>query len=128
VTAHGSPGGALQFDRLEATLAAVFHRKIKGERFDTGEGGHMRMNLKQCMWIGVMTLGISISGGTARVAASAPQEQHEQDYSKNKNYKVGMRDGRDDFNRNKDHSKKRSFKKDEDQKAYEAGYQGGHHK
>ena len=27
---------------------------------------------------------------------------------------------------NKDHSKKRHFKKDEDQKAYEAGYQKGH--
>jgi hypothetical protein len=26
VTAHGSPGGPLQFDRLEAALAARFHR------------------------------------------------------------------------------------------------------
>jgi hypothetical protein len=25
VTAHGSPGGPLQFDRLEAALAARFH-------------------------------------------------------------------------------------------------------
>jgi len=25
VTAHGSPGGPLQFDRLEAALAAKFH-------------------------------------------------------------------------------------------------------
>jgi hypothetical protein len=28
---------------------------------------------------------------------------------------------------NKDHSKKRHFKKDDDQKAYEAGYQQGRH-
>ena len=26
VTAHGSPSGPLQFERLEATLAAKFHR------------------------------------------------------------------------------------------------------
>ena len=25
VTAHGSPGGPLQFDRLEAVLATTFH-------------------------------------------------------------------------------------------------------
>jgi hypothetical protein len=86
------------------------------------------MNLKQCVWIGVMTLGIGITGGTARMAASTPQEQHEQDYSKNKNYQQGMRDGHDDFALNRDHSKKRHFKKDNDQKDYEAGYQGGHHK
>ena len=88
----------------------------------------MRMNLKQCVWIGVTTLGIGITGGTARMAASTPQEQHEQDYSKNKNYQQGMRDGHDDFAHNRDHSKKRHFKKDNDQKDYEAGYQGGHHK
>jgi hypothetical protein len=28
VTAHGSPSGPLQFDRLEAALAARFHRKV----------------------------------------------------------------------------------------------------
>ena len=80
----------------------------------------MRMNFKQCVWIGVMTLSIGITGGMARVAASPAQEQHEQDYSKNKNYQQGMRDGRDDAVHNKDHSKKKHFKKDEDQKAYEA--------
>jgi hypothetical protein len=37
-----------------------------------------------------------------------------------------MREGQDDHAHNRDHSKKRHFKKDEDQKAYEAGYQKGH--
>jgi hypothetical protein len=87
----------------------------------------MRVNLKQCVWIGVMALGLGMTGGTARLAAS-PQEQQEQDYSKNKNYKQGTRDGKDDFAHNKDHSRKRTFKKDDDQKAYEAGYQSAHHK
>jgi hypothetical protein len=32
VTAHGSPGGPLQFDRLEAALAATFHRNTVRER------------------------------------------------------------------------------------------------
>jgi hypothetical protein len=85
------------------------------------------MNLKQFVWIAAMSLGIGITGGTVRAAASPlPQEQHEQDYSKNKNYPVGMRDGREDQAHNRDHSKKRNFKKDDDKKAYETGYQAGH--
>ena len=84
----------------------------------------VRMNLKQCVWIAAITLGIGITGGTVRIAASpTPQEQHDQDYSKNKNYQVGMRDGRDDQSHNRDHSKKRHFKKDQDQRDYETGYQ-----
>jgi hypothetical protein len=87
----------------------------------------LRMNLKQCAWIVAMTLCLGITGGAARVAASpSPQEQHDQDYSKNKNYKTGMRDGHDDIAHNRDHSKKRKFKKDDDRRAYEAGYQEGH--
>lgn len=50
----------------------------------------------------------------------------EQDYSKNKNYQQGVREGQDDRKHNLDHSKKRHFKKDEDQNAYETGYQQGH--
>jgi hypothetical protein len=87
----------------------------------------VRVNLKQCAWIVAMTLGIGITGGVARLAASpSPQEQHDQDYSKNKNYQLGMRDGRDDAAHNRDHSKNRNFKKDEDKKDYETGYQAGH--
>jgi hypothetical protein len=88
----------------------------------------MRINLKLCAWIVAITLGLGITGGTVRVVASpARQDQHDQDYSKNKNYQLGMRDGRDDDAHSRDHSKKRKFKKEEDQKAYEAGYQAGHH-
>ena len=88
----------------------------------------VRMNLKQCVWIVAMTLGISVVGGTVRVAASplSQGQAQTQDYSKNKNYQVGMRDGKDDKAHNKDHSRKRTFKKDDDQKAYESGYQAGH--
>jgi hypothetical protein len=96
---------------------------------DERNGGLMRvrMNLKQCAWIVAMTLGIGITGGTVRVAASpSPQEQHDQDYSKNKNYQQGMRDGRADSAHNLDHSKTRKFKKDADKKDYETGYQSGH--
>jgi hypothetical protein len=87
----------------------------------------VRMNLKRCVWVVAMTLCMGITGGTMRVLASpSPQDQHDQDYSRNKNYQLGMRDGRDDIAHHRDHSKKRKFKKDEDQKAYEAGYQAGH--
>jgi len=87
----------------------------------------IRMNLKQCVWIVAMAACFVITAGTGRAVASAsPQEQHDQDYSKNKNYQVGVRDGRDDSAKNLDHSKKRKFKKDEDQKAYDSGYQTSH--
>jgi hypothetical protein len=96
----------------------------------------MRINLKQCVWVGVLVVGIGITGGAVQVAASAAQEQHEQDnsrnkqydqdYSKNKNYQQGVREGRNDSAHNRDHYKKRTFKKDEDKKDYETGYQAGH--
>ncbi len=83
--------------------------------------------MKKCIWIATMTLAMGITGGTVRVAASqSPQDQHDQDYSKTKNYKQGMRDGQDDAAHSRDHSKKRHFKKDDDKKEYEAGYQLGH--
>jgi len=72
-------------------------------------------------------LGMGITGGTnTGRGVSVTQDQHDQDYSKNKNYQQGMRDGRDDLAHNRDHSKKRNFKKDEDRKDYETGYQAGH--
>lgn len=91
----------------------------------------VRMNLKQCVCILGLVLGVSITGGTLWAAGpSLPQEHasvsQSQDYSKNKKYQQGVSEGRDDRARNLDHSKKRNFKKDEDQKAYEAGYQQGH--
>jgi len=88
----------------------------------------MRANLRAGVWILAVVLGIGVTGGTLRVAASPLPQEHAQtqDYSKNKNYNVGMRDGKDDKAHNKDHSRKRNFKKDEDRNAYEAGYQEGH--
>jgi len=65
------------------------------------------------------------AGTVGIIASPLPQEQHEQDYSKNKNYQIGLRDGKDDQVHSKDHSRKRKFKKDEDRKAYESGYQQG---
>jgi len=89
----------------------------------------MRINLRN--WALAAALGIGITGCAAQ-AIAAPffqerdQQQRDQDYSKNKTYQQGVREGRDDQARNRDHSRKRHFKKDEDQKAYEAGYQKGH--
>lgn len=88
----------------------------------------MRMNLRQCVWVLAMALSMVIAGGTVRASVPpSPQDQaHNQDYSKNKKYKQGVREGKNDSKRNLDHSKKRNFKKDEDQRAYETGYQEGH--
>jgi len=83
----------------------------------------MRTNLKRCIGVLAVAAGIAI-GGAAVQAVAAPYQDH--DYSKNKTYQQGMREGKDDHARKLDHSKKRHFKKDDDQKAYEAGYQKGY--
>ena len=91
----------------------------------------MNTNLKHCVWVLAVVVGMGVGVGTApAVAAPFPQDheqqqQHEQDYSKNKTYQQGMREGRSDHARSLDHSRNRHFKKDEDNKAYEAGYQKG---
>ncbi len=87
----------------------------------------MRINLRHSVWVLALVAGIGISGATMQ-AVGAPffqDQNHDQDYSKNKTYQQGVREGKADQAHNRDHSKKRHFKKDEDQKAYEAGYQKG---
>jgi hypothetical protein len=92
----------------------------------------MRTNFKHGLWVLALTVGIGTSGSTVQALAAplfqdhAQDQQNQQDYSKNKTYQQGVREGKDDHAHNRDHSKKRHFKKDEDQKAYEAGYQKGH--
>jgi hypothetical protein len=86
----------------------------------------VRMNLRQSAWVLAVMLGTGVTVGTARAAAPQSSEDHAQDYSRNKNYQVVIRDGRNDKAHNRDHFKKRNFKKDEDQRAYESGYQQGH--
>ena len=85
----------------------------------------MKINSRHYTWVLALATGMAISGGAAQVVA-APFQDHEQDYSKNKRYQQGVREGQSDHAHNLDHSKKRHFKKDEDQKSYEAGYQKGH--
>ncbi|HEY1207422.1 MAG: hypothetical protein ABSH46_14455 [Bryobacteraceae bacterium] len=94
----------------------------------------MRINLKRCIWVLTLAVGIGVGGGTLQAVGTLSPQDHptstteQQDYSKNKTYQQGVREGRSDHARNLDHSKKRHFKKDDDQKAYEAGYQDGHGK
>jgi hypothetical protein len=84
----------------------------------------MRMNLRH--WVLAAALAAGFGGGAA-LAVPAPFFQGQPDYSKNSKYQQGVREGQDDKAHNKDHSRKRRFKKDEDQKGYEAGYEKGRH-
>ena len=92
----------------------------------------MKINLTRVMGISVLALGFAVAGMPVRAAITAQdqdrtdQQRHDQDYSNNKNYQLGMKEGRDDRAHNRDHSKKQHFKKDEDQRAYDAGYQAGY--
>jgi hypothetical protein len=81
----------------------------------------MKLNQKYLARVIAVVMSIGITGATLQ----AFQDQNP-DYSKNKTYQQGMREGQSDRTHNLDHSKKRHFKKDDDQKAYEAGYQKGH--
>jgi len=83
------------------------------------------MNLRQSVGVLALAVGIGISGGAVQAVGAPLFQDHDQDYSRNKTYQQGMREGKADQARNRDHSKKRHYKKDEDQKAYEAGYQKG---
>jgi hypothetical protein len=85
----------------------------------------MKIRVKLFGW--VLPLALGLGGGAVTQALAAPYFQdHHEDYSKNKVYKQGMRDGQKDRDHHRDHSKKRHFKKDEDQRAYDAGYESGH--
>ena len=87
----------------------------------------MKLNVKRCIWTLALAVGIGIGGGAPR-AMAAPFLQDQApaaDYSHNKTYQQGQREGQADKAKNLDHSKKRHFKKNDDQTAYEAGYQKG---
>jgi hypothetical protein len=86
------------------------------------------MNFKPYIWVLALVVAAGITGGTVRAVASPAMDAQgqDQDYSKNKRFQQGMREGKDDQAHKRDHFRKRHFKKDEDQKAYESGYQRGH--
>jgi hypothetical protein len=88
----------------------------------------MRMNFKPYVWVLAAVVGIGVIGSAVRVMASPAMNAagQDQDYSKNKRYQQGVREGKDDKAHNRDHFRKRHFPKDEDNRAYEAGYQQGH--
>jgi len=130
----GDSGGRFQITQRQDSQETPAERKRSGQELDSinqherGRESLMRMTLRQCVWVLAVALGTGITGGTVRAAVApiAQEQAHDQDYSRNKTYQQGLREGKDDSKKNKDHSKKRHFKKDEDQKAYEAGYQHGH--
>jgi uncharacterized protein HemX len=80
----------------------------------------MKNNLKRGLWALAIAVGLGIGAAAVQAQDQGP------DYSKNKRYQQGMREGQYDHAHHLDHSKKRHFKKDEDHKAYEAGYQKSH--
>ena len=90
------------------------------------------MKWKKMAGLLVIVSAVVFSGEVTRAVAQdesrARTEQGDRgpDYTSNKNYQLGDRDGQDDYKHKRDHSKKRHFKNDDDQKAYESGYQHGH--
>jgi len=86
----------------------------------------MSINLKHGTWILAAAAAIGLGAGAVQAVAAPFFQDQGPDYSKNKRYQQGMHEGQSDHTHNLDHSKKRHFKKDEDQRAYEAGYQKGH--
>ena len=85
----------------------------------------MKTNFRHIAVALALAAGVALTGTAAHAVAAPLYQDQAPDYSKNKTYQQGVREGKDDKVHNLDHSKKRHFKKDEDQKAYEAGYQQG---
>jgi len=85
----------------------------------------MKTNFRNFGGMLAVSAGLALSGIAAPATAAPMFQDQARDYSKNKTYQQGVREGKDDKVHSRDHSKKRHFKKDEDQKAYEAGYQQG---
>ena len=85
----------------------------------------MKTNFRRVAGALAVAAGLVVSGAAVNAVASPMFQEHAPDYSKNKTYQQGVREGKDDKAHSRDHSKKRHFKKDDDQKAYEAGYQQG---
>jgi hypothetical protein len=83
----------------------------------------MKINSKRGAWVVALFMAFGTGAATVRAVAAPFFQDHDQDYSKYKTYQQGLRDGKADHVANKDHSRKRNYKKDEDKKAYEAGYQ-----
>ncbi len=67
-------------------------------------GAFMRMNFKPYVRVLAVVVGISIIGSTVRTMASPAMNaaSQEQDYSKNKKYQQGVREGKDDKAHNRD--------------------------
>ena len=86
------------------------------------------MSFKPYVWALAVAVCTGVTGGTARAVVSPARNDqgHDKDHSKNKRYQQGMREGKDDQAHKRDHFRKRHFTKDEDNKAYESGYQRGH--
>jgi opacity protein-like surface antigen len=85
----------------------------------------MKINFKRAAAALALAAGLALNGAAAHAVAAPMLQEQAPDYSKNKTYQQGVREGKDDKAHSRDHSKKRHFKKDDDQKAYEAGYQQG---
>ena len=86
------------------------------------------MKFKPYILILAVMVGLGVIGNAVRSVASPAMNAagEDQDYSKNSRYQQGQREGKDDRAHNRDHFRKRHFAKDEDNRAYEAGYQQGH--
>ena len=88
----------------------------------------MTIKFKLYAWVLALAVAAGVVGAApiavAHPAMNAQEQDH--DYSKNKYYQQGMREGRHDMAHQRDHYKKHHFKRDEDRKAYEEGYQHGH--
>lgn len=123
----GVPVRIMARDPFSGKLRAVMEDKngILGSKTKDEGMTVMKINLRHSVCALALAAGMGFSGGAVQMMAAPLFQDHDQDYSKNKNYQQGVREGQDDRAHSRDHSKKRHFKKDEDQKAYEAGYQKG---
>jgi hypothetical protein len=86
----------------------------------------LRKHFRHGIWALALSVSLGLVAGTVQAVAAPMLQDHDRDhdYSKSKAYQRGLREGRADEAHHRD-KKGRHFDKDEDQKAYDAGYEKG---
>ena len=94
----------------------------------------MKLNLRQATWALSMAIALALFGAPNFADAFQSQEglehgrghDQDRDYTRNRNYQLGLNDGREDGARNRDRRYRLRTNNDADRRAYQAGYDQGY--
>ena len=95
----------------------------------------MKFNLRPALWFSALAIVITLCGSQQSAALPLPQggqnngghDDRNGDFTNNRHYQDGLRDGQEDRANHRDHQYRQNFGNDDnDRRAYEAGYNQGY--